>query len=209
MKPKPTLDSRLDAYIAAAAPFAQPLLQHWRRLTHQACPGVVETIKWSFPHFEYHGVLSSMAAFKAHCAFGFWHQGMVAPVAAVMPGGDRSEEAMGHLGRVTSRSDLPPDRVLLALIRQAMALNESGEPARPRTVRATPRLVEIPPVLKEALKSHPAAAANFKKFSPSQQREYTEWIAGAHREETRQKRLASALEWLAAGKSRNWKYERC
>jgi len=209
MKPEFELDKRVDAYLAAAAPFAQPILKHWRKLVHQACPAVRETIKWRFPHFEHRGLLCSMAAFKRHCAFGFWHQGMWESVATALPDGDRSSDAMGHLGRVASLEDLPPDRVLLALMKEAVALNESGSPARPRPVRTEPRELVVPPILAAALKKNPTAAVQFKKFRPSHRREYIEWIAEARREETRQKRLATTLEWLAAGKSRNWKYERC
>ena len=65
-------DKRVDAYIAKSAPFAQPILNHLRELVHKACPDVEETIKWSFAFFDYKGPLFSMAAFKEHCAFGFW-----------------------------------------------------------------------------------------------------------------------------------------
>jgi hypothetical protein len=43
-----------------------------RDLVHKACPEVEETMKWSFPHFDYKGMMCSMAAFKQYCAFGFW-----------------------------------------------------------------------------------------------------------------------------------------
>ena len=71
-------DPRIDAYIAKAAPFAQAILQHIRKLVHKACPDITETMKWSFPHFEYKGVVCSMAAFKQHCAFGFWKASIMA-----------------------------------------------------------------------------------------------------------------------------------
>ena len=62
-------DSRVDAYIAMAAPFARPILVHLRTAVHAGCPAVVETIKWGHPYFERKGVLCSMAAFKSHCEF--------------------------------------------------------------------------------------------------------------------------------------------
>lgn len=196
-------DPRIDAYIARSAPFARPILAHLRELVHAACPEAVETMKWSAPHFEHHGLLAGMAAFKQHCSFGFWHQGMAAVV-----GTDKDDQAMGNFGRIASLADLPPDRTMLRYLRAAAKLNESGAPARPRPKPALKSSLRPPPALAAALRAHPAAAATFEKFSPSHRREYIEWIAGAKREETRARRVATAIAWLAEGKSHNWKYER-
>ena len=199
------LDSRVDAYIAKSADFAQPILTHLRKVVHAACPAATETIKWGFPNFEYHGrLLCSMAAFKAHCAFGFWHRGMEAILAA---DGAKAETAMGSLGRIASVADLPGEKTMARYIREAAKLNESGTAARPA---AKPRrALAVPADLAAALKKNKVAAATFEKFSASHRRDYIEWITEAKREETRGKRLATTLEWLAEGKSRNWKYENC
>jgi len=196
-------DPRIDAYIARSAPFARPILAHLRELVHTACPAVIETMKWSMPYFEYHGLLAGMAAFKEHCSFGFWHQDMAAVV-----GTGKDDEAMGSFGRIAGLADLPPDRTMLRYLRAAVKLNESGAPARPRPKPAPKSSLRTPPVLAAALRAHPVAAAAFENFSPSHRREYIEWIAEAKREETRARRVATAITWLAEGKSRNWKYER-
>jgi uncharacterized protein YdeI (YjbR/CyaY-like superfamily) len=196
-----THDDRVDAYISRAQEFARPILTHLRTLVHSACPGANETIKWGFPHFEYEGVLCSMAAFKAHCAFGFWHAQMREL------GGDKSggEAAMGQFGRITKLGDLPKDAALKTLIRKAAAINESGvRPARVTKPKSAP--LGVPDDLAAALKRHRAAAANFDAMSPSHRREYIEWLVEAKREETRSKRLATAIEWIAQGKSKEWKY---
>ena len=70
-------DPRIDAYIAKSADFAQPILKHLRKVVHAGCPEVEETMKWSMPHFDYKGVMCGMAAFKEHCAFGFWKESLV------------------------------------------------------------------------------------------------------------------------------------
>ena len=67
----------------------------------------------------------------------------------------------------------------------------------------------IPPEFAAALSANPAARAALEGFSPSHRREYVEWISEAKRPETRDKRIAQAIEWLADGKKRNWKYENC
>ena len=202
---KSSRDPRIDAYISAAAEFAQPILRHLRALVHEACPRVVESIKWGMPAFGHAGRnLCHLAAFKAHCAFGFWHHGMEKVLAVDTA---NAETAMGHFGRLTRLADLPDRKTMLRYIRQAAALNESDVPSRPpkRPVRELP----VPADLAAALKGNKAAARTFTAFSPSHRREYIEWIVEAKRDETRRKRLATTLEWLAKGKSRNWKYQKC
>ena len=195
-------DNRVDAYIARSSKFAQPILTHLRTLVRAACPGAVETIKWGFPHFEHKGLLCSMASFKAHCAFGFWHPDMRANAGA-QSGGDA---AMGQFGRITKLADLPKDAALKALIRRAAALNESGvKPPRPASPKQKPPL-EVPADFALALRANRVAQANFDAMSPSHRREYIEWLVGAKRDETRSKRLATAIEWIGEGKSKEWKY---
>lgn len=195
-----TRDPRVDAYIARSAEFARPILAHLRDIVHSACPEVEETLKWNAPHFMYHGMLAGMSAFKAHCAFGFWRGSLVT-------GGDGGIEtqAMGQFGRITSLRDLPPKREIVGYVKKAMQLNEAGVKARPRKHPPRPEL-PVPAELTAALRKHPKARATFEAFSPSHQREYVEWIAEAKTDETRKRRLASALEWMSEGKSRNWKY---
>ena len=200
----PTQDARIDAYIAKSAEFAQPILTHLRALIHETCPEVEETIKWSMPCFEYKGMLCNMAAFKAHCAFGFWKAPLM-----VAPEDDKGKEAMGQFGRITSLKDLPPKRTMQAYIKKAMALNEQEVKVPRRARPATPRPVEMPAVLTAALAANSAAAGHFASFPPSAQREYADWISEAKTDSTRDKRLAQAIEWIAEGKRRNWKYENC
>jgi len=207
---KATTDPRIDAYIAKSAPFAQPVLTHLRALVHKACPEAVEEIKWGRPFFLHCGtILCNISAFKAHCSFGFWGAeiGRVLRKDGVLQAG-----GMGSLGRITSVKNLPPEKQLLAYIRQAAALIESGQGenrivvAR-RVVKKPKPPVEPPPEFTAALKKNKAAQAEYAAFSPSCQREYVEWIADAKRPETRERRIAQALEWIAEGKQRNWKYQ--
>jgi uncharacterized protein YdeI (YjbR/CyaY-like superfamily) len=195
-----TRDPRIDAYIDNAAEFAQPILTHIRGLVHGACPDVEETMKWSFPHFTYHGVLCSMAAFKAHCAFGFWKASLVLDA----PGDD---VAMGQFGRITSLKDLPGKRIMAAYVKKAAALNRDGVKVPKPGKTGAVRPLDIPPDLATALEQHRTALDTFDAFSPSHRREYVEWITEAKRDETRAKRIAQAVEWVAEGKQRNWKYQ--
>ncbi len=197
--PNSSRDPRIDAYIADAAPFAKPILQHLRKLVHAGCPGVEETIKWKHPSFSYQGLLCGMAAFKEHCAFGFWKHELVVGKAG-------SRDAMGSLGRLTSLDDLPSDATLIGYVKKAAALNEGGAKVE-RKVTAPKPPVRVPSDLTTALNEHATARRCFDAFSPSHRREYVEWITEAKTDATRQKRLATAVEWIADGKGRNWKYE--
>ncbi|MGO0999595.1 YdeI/OmpD-associated family protein [Lysobacter sp. CA196] len=197
-------DPRIDAYIAKAAPFAQPILEHLRAVVHAACPQVEEAIKWGMPSFVYCGkLMCSMAAFKQHATFGFW-QG--ANIVGAQQSAD--SDAMGQFGRLGKIGDLPGKRELTRLVKQAMALIEAGV-ARPTTKRAQAKPpVELPADLAAALalKKNAKAKATYEAFPPSQRREYVEWIESAKREATRKARVAQAVEWMAEGKVRNWKY---
>ena len=191
-------DPRVDAYIQKSAEFARPILTHVRELVHEACPSVEETLKWGAPHFDYEGVLCGMAAFKQHCNIILWKASLVI--------GGRGNQAGGPLRDITRLADLPPDATLRAWIEQAARLNEEGVKV-PRSTSPKKDVV-IPVELTKALKKNKKAAAAFAKFPPSHKREYAQWIAEAKKSETRQRRVETAVEWMAKGKSRNWKYER-
>lgn len=197
----PKRDPRIDAYVARAAPFARPVLTHLRRVIHAAVPGVEETIKWGMPHFLHGGILCGFAAFKAHCAF--YVRG-----ADGLLGDDARGGAMGQFGRIGSIADLPSRAALARILKGALARNEARA-AAPRAPRKAPRPeAKPPPDLVRALRGNPAARATFAGFSPSRRRDYVEWIVEAKGADTRARRLAQAVAWMAEGKPRNWKYER-
>ncbi|HJZ72375.1 MAG TPA: YdeI/OmpD-associated family protein [Vicinamibacterales bacterium] len=194
-------DPRVDAYIDKAADFAKPILTHLRETVHAACPDVEEEMKWSFPHFTYKGMLCSMAAFKHHAAFMFWKGALV-----VGDGADDGD-ARGPYARLTTLSDLPPKKQLTAYIRKAVELNDQDVKV-PRAPRGPAKPVRVPADLAAALKKNKTAQATFDTFSPSHRREYVEWIVEAKSDETRARRLKTAIEQMAEGKSQNWKYEK-
>lgn len=197
-------DPRIDAYIAKAAPFAQPILQRIRDVVHEACPEVEETMKWSMPTFVYAGgILAGMAAFKQHASFGYWKH-------ALVMGEGAQRDGMGSYGKMATLKDVPSKRRLVADIRRAMQLNAAGvKTPGPRKTAAPKPPPETPPDLLAALAKNRKARTTFEALAPSHRREYVEWITEARRDETRARRLAQTVEWLAEGKRRNWKYEAC
>ena len=184
-------DPRIDAYIARSADFAKPILKYLRDAVHAGAPDVEETLKWSMPFFDYKGPLANMAAFKEHCAFGFWKSSLLGET---------------RLARITSTHDLPPKKELVGLVKKAAKLNDEGV----KVVRATKPKPELktPADLTAALGKNKKAKAAFDAFSPSHRREYVAWITEAKSDATRERRLQQAVEWIAEGKARNWKYER-
>ena len=200
-------DARIDAYIAKAAEFAQPILTHLRQLVHKACPEATETVKWGMPFFESNGaILCNMAAFKEHCSFGFWNASLMKDPESILQVKDKG--AMGHFDRITSKKDLPSDKILLSYIKEAATLNARGI-KKPAPAKKAPKApLAMPPALTAALKKSKKAQATFEAFPPSHRREYIEWIIEAKTDETRDKRVATTIEWLTEGKSRMWKYKK-
>jgi uncharacterized protein YdeI (YjbR/CyaY-like superfamily) len=200
----PSRDPRIDAYIAKSGEFAQPILTHLRDVVHAACPDVEETLKWSTPSYVYGGgILCSTAAFKQHCALNFWKGALVVGVVSSEDG------SAGQFGRITKISDLPSKKVLIGYVKEAMRLNDEGVTSpSPMTPKGKKPDLVVPDDLAAALAKSKTTRAAFDAFSPSQRREYVEWITEAKSDATRTKRMAQALEWIAEGKSRHWKYAR-
>jgi uncharacterized protein YdeI (YjbR/CyaY-like superfamily) len=196
-----TKDPRIDAYISKAPAFAKPILKHLRKVVHAGCPDVEETIKWSMPHFDHKGILAGMAAFKQHCAFGFWKGSLV-----IDDGRAAEKTGMGSFGCIKSLADLPNEKTLVGYVKKAAALNETGIKAPGRAQPKKREPLAVPPDFTAALKKNAKARKTFDAFAPSKQRDYLEWVTEAKREETRRERLATSMEWLAEGKARHWKY---
>jgi len=196
----PKKDPRVDAYIKKAQPFAQPILTHIRKVVHTAVPGVEETMKWSSPHFDYKGIFCGMAAFKEHVGFGFWKAGLMKDV---LPGSGLS--AAGQFGKISSLKDLPSDKELTKIIKVAKKLNDDEVKAPPMRKGPRPAL-KAPSDLLAALEKNKKAKATFERFPPGQRRDYIEWVIEAKQAATRENRIKTAIEWMAEGKPRNWKY---
>lgn len=199
-------DPRVDAYINKSAAFAQPILEHLREVVHKAVPDIEESIKWSMPFFTYKGqMFGNIAGFKQHCSFGLFGDAMK----AWFKEQGIDSEGMGSLGKITSVKDLPANKVLIGYCKQAAKFIDDGTKTMTRPKKAARPAPETPAELAAALKKNKAAQKVWSDFSPSCQREYVDWITEAKREETKQKRVAQAVEQIAEGKQRNWKYQNC
>lgn len=196
-------DPRVDAYIKKSQPFAQPILNHIRKVVHTAVPDVQETMKWSSPHFDYKGIFCGMSAFKAHVGFGFWKSGLMKDM---LPGSGLS--AAGQFGKIESLKDLPSDRELTKIIKYAKKLNDDEVKAPPMRKSGPRPALKAPKDLLDALARNKKAMATFDNFPPGQRREYIAWVIEAKQAATRESRIKTAVEWMAEGKIRHWKYAR-
>ncbi|MBX3659873.1 MAG: YdeI/OmpD-associated family protein [Ramlibacter sp.] len=197
---------KVDEYLANSAEFARPILEHLRKILHAHCPELVEEIKWGIPHFDYKGEMMCMfAAYKSHCSFTFWKQSIMTD--ARLKKNPDLPAAKRFMGKLTSVSDLPPEAELVALLRQAMTLNEQGVKLSPRKPAPLTE-IEIPGYFAERLADNSNARAIFESKSDSFRKEYVVWITDAKTESTRNKRIEESLAWIAEGKSRFWKYQK-
>lgn len=199
-----TTTKNVDDYISKKEDFAKPILNHLRKLIHIACPQVEEKIKWGMPFFDYKGeMMCHIAAFKQHAVMSFWKAALMKD--AVLLENAKAETAMGHLGKITSLKDLPPDKKITAWIKEAMQLNDAGiKIKKPPAKKAS--TIDIPDYFLNSVKKNKKAWAVFQKFPPSHVKEYVEWITEAKREETRNSRIQKAITMMEEGKDRNWKY---
>ena len=199
-------DKRVDAYIDKAQPFAKPILKKLRELIHKGNPDVEETIKWGMPFFDYKGPFCNFASFKEHATFGFWKYKLIKdPNGYLQNISSKGGDAMGNLGRITSLKDLPPDKVIIDFIKQAKKINDEGIKLTLKPKKPKGELV-IPDYFINSLKKNKKAFDTFNNFSYSHKKEYVEWISDAKTDETRNKRIETAIEWMSVGKSRNWEY---
>jgi len=193
----------IDRYIAKSAEFAIPILTHLRKVIHQADARIEEKIKWGMPFFDCKGPVCNFAAFKKHCTFGFWKASLMDDPIKLF---EESKDAMGSLGQIKSLADLPSDEVLIAYIQQAIKLNEEGKKVSPKTKSTEKKELNVPEDLAAAFKNNQAALETFSNFSYTNKKEYLEWLTEAKTAETRAKRLETAIDQMAEGKSRHWKY---
>lgn len=198
--------TNIDDYIAKAAPFAREILTEIRKTVNEYCPQAEEAIKWSFPNYIYKGkILCSSAAFKEHCALGFWLQSAMEDPHGIFK---RHEGGMGSLGKMTSLNDLPPRAILGEYILQAMHLIDSGVKLKKAPTEAQKKELNIPKALLDELEKDAAAKSTFENFSYSHKKEYVEWLNGAKTETTMLRRLETTLSNLREGKSKEWKYQK-
>ena len=98
---------------------------------------------------------------------------------------------------------------MLRYIKEAIRLNDEGVKVPSRSKPKVKKPLVVPAFFRASLQKNKKALATFDGFSYSHKKEYLEWITEAKRDDTRARRLKTALECLAQGKPRHWKYTDC
>ncbi|MES2006117.1 MAG: YdeI/OmpD-associated family protein [Bacteroidota bacterium] len=197
------LNKKVTEYISNSAEFAQGIMEHLRQIIHETCPDAEEDIKWGTPHYSYKGDhLCMMGGFKNHCSFSLYKAEFIKDKEIMLS--VKAGKKFGYMDKLKSIADLPSKKILVSLLKEAMTINEKGI-KKEKPVSDKPKLVETPDYLIQRLSTDPKAKEIFNTKSNSFRKEYIVWISDAKTDETRQKRLAEAMEWIAEGKSRFWK----
>ena len=202
-----TKNKDVTRYIDGSPSFAKPILRRIRKLFHEASPKLSETIKWGVPYFEYNGLVGGMARFKNHVSLGFWKSKEMADPNKLFTRGAKASMCNLH---IQSLEDLPSDKILIKYVREAVKLNEPtavAKQAKKKKATGKKPKPRVPSILAKAFEGQKTARKFYESLSPSCQRDYVEWITEAKRESTKEKRVATTIEWLSEGKKRNWKYE--
>ncbi len=197
---------KVDEYISKSADFAKPILEYLRQVIHDTCPNVEEVMKWGIPHFDYKGdMMCILASYKKHCSFSLYKAALMTDPKLIES--VKAGQKMGYMDKIKTQSELPARKVLVAYIKEAMALNEKGiKKERPKSEK--PKVIETPDYFTAMLKTRPKAKEIFETKSASFRKDYIIWISDAKTEATRQKRIEQALEWISQGKGRFWQYEK-
>ena len=182
------MSNPVQDYINNAPSFAQPILSHFQGLVNSFDIQIEEEIKWGFPHFIYKKeVICSMAAFSKHCSFSF-------PKAALMKEKSllekaKTEEAMGHFGKIKTIKDLPSDSKIKSYLKESFSLiGKKLEKKKPTT--------NIPAILNTLLKNTKKAFENFSLMPRSHQKVFINYITEAKKEETQMRRAEKVIEMI-------------
>jgi hypothetical protein len=88
-------------------------------------------------------------------------------------------------------------------VREAAGVGAGDEVAVELALDTEERTVEVPPALAGALAEDAGAKAIYDGLAYTHRKEYARWIAEAKKEETRERRVAKAIEMLKEGKTRS------
>ncbi|MFH6603983.1 DUF1801 domain-containing protein [Maribacter algicola] len=119
------MNEAVDNYIKRASVGTQPIIIHLRALVQKALPEIVENIKWNAPNFEYgEKNVCSIMAFKKHVNFMFYQgKSLKDPKGVLENIGEKS--MMKGIKGITKLSDLPDDKILVALIEEAVRISKN------------------------------------------------------------------------------------
>ncbi len=164
-----------------------------------------ETYKWNFPTYTLDGKnVLSICKFKKHFGIWFFNGVFLSDKKKVLQNAQEGKtQAMRHW-KFNSIDEIV-EKIVSAYINEAIENQKKGIQLGPK--KKTPVSFKIPPELKVALEKDANANKLFKKLAPYNQKEYSEYIASAKQDKTKDSRLAKILPMIKEGKGLNDKYK--
>ncbi|MEO9802317.1 MAG: YdeI/OmpD-associated family protein [Reichenbachiella sp.] len=199
----PDASKKIDAYLTTVSSEHRPVLELIRKTVNAVDDRIQEDWKWRAPCFSLEGLVCWFVAFKSHVGLNFFKGALIEDIHNAFV--ESEDEDKGNRMIHFKSIDEVKVKVIQDYVKQAVLLNEQGIkidfPKR--------KTLETPDYLIEALNKNKKAKDVFESFTDAQRKDYIEWLVEAKREETRNKRMTQAIEWIAEGKTRNWKYMNC
>jgi uncharacterized protein YdeI (YjbR/CyaY-like superfamily) len=189
----------VDAFIDSAE-YWQDELKALRRVLLSS--GLVETVKWGGPCYTADGKnIVGLGAFKSYFGLWFFQGALLKDESKVLMNAQEGRTRAQRQWRMSSARDIRPT-LIKRYLKEAVAVAKSGREIKPN--RNMPLI--IPAELQAALTRNRKANAGFCKLRPGLQREYAEYVSGAKRVDTKQRRIDKILPMILAGTGLNDKY---
>lgn len=199
----PDAPAKFDAYIEKCPDDRRPIMEELRKIVHSADSRIMEDWKWQAPCFNHEGLVCWIANFKGHVGINFFKGALIEDTFGLFEKTQQENDKGNRMIHFHSLDDIN-NKAIIAYVKEGIQLNEQGI-----KVEVKKKVMETPDYFQEALNQNTAALKVYQNFTDAQRRDYIEWLVEAKREATRDKRMAQAIEWIAEGKVRNWKYMNC
>lgn len=165
-----------------------------------------EFFKWQAPVYGVDGKnVFWIARFKNHFGIGFFNGVFLTDPKNVLINVQKDKTMAMRHWHFKSVVEID-EKGVFAYITESLENQRKGLTLLPK--KKAPIKITVPDLLKEALASNALAKKAFKKLSPYNQKEYSEYIATAKQEKTKLSRLEKVLPMIVEGTGLNDKYKK-
>ncbi len=164
-----------------------------------------ETIKWGSPVYTMEGKnLLSIGAFKNHYAIWFFQGGLLAKNTELLVKAQEGKTQAMRQIKFDEGSDIDIKEIS-KYIEETISHHKQGK----KISSSVPKEVIIADDIRKKFKEDNRFKTAFLNLSPGKQREYSEYISQAKKEETRLNRMEKITPLIIAGKGLHDKYKNC
>ncbi|MDB5181411.1 MAG: hypothetical protein JWP13_174 [Candidatus Saccharibacteria bacterium] len=191
------MQDKITAYITQQEPWKQQVLKKLRGAMHNADPEIHESIKWGTPAFEHKGLVTWVfcASEWVHLSF---QQGALLDASHNMweEGPDTASQAKRTIK--FREGDEVPVELIEHLVHEAVDNNIEGRRVEFHITKPGSKEFDVPAEYAAILRDHNAYEL-YENRPYYQQKGWIQWIEGAKRDETKQKRIEEMLLELEEG----------